>query len=171
MSLLKLLTKLTNDGERKNSAKELAQYLNAEDLIIFIEDPNIPIYLPAPGFPQVLKNVKLWEDFLHSGNKPIHNGLIAFLDNKPAVAVYSGKCVVVMIGGNPSNEFIKQLSEILPFIEALFIQEQLSTNTIGVAKMALNSAKKSERLATALDHSRKEITSILQENIQLIHLA
>ncbi len=51
-SLAALVSKLAIPGERANSARDLAAYLGAEGLIVFIKDPEIEVLLPAPGFRQ-----------------------------------------------------------------------------------------------------------------------
>ncbi len=62
---LSLISALTSPGERGQAARQLAESLGAEDLILFIRDPEIGVLLPAPGFQQTLPSGKIWRALLN----------------------------------------------------------------------------------------------------------
>ena len=61
---LSLISSLASSAERRETALALAAYLGAEDLIVFILDPEIEILLPAPGFTQTLQSGQTWQALL-----------------------------------------------------------------------------------------------------------
>lgn len=172
MTLIKHLASLSNQSTRQEAAKALAEFLHAKDIIIFIEDPDLKILLPGPGFNHVLHNTKSWNDFLKIHNCTVKHGFVPFPDkntNCSAVGIKAtDNTIAVLLGGNPSKEDIGNLLDILPLISQLLKKEQLLISIQSIATTAEKSATKSDKLATALDTARKKILKSHTQNNELL---
>ena len=79
--ILSLIAALADANRRSSAAKNLAQRLGADDLIVFIKDTEVGALLPAPGFPQTFPEGRVWREFLsqcavsgsHSGELVLPN--------------------------------------------------------------------------------------------------
>ncbi|HWP34243.1 MAG TPA: hypothetical protein VNM66_01470, partial [Thermodesulfobacteriota bacterium] len=49
-----LLAGLADPARRPAAVRALAAGLGAEELVVFVPDPELGVLLPAPGFPQTL---------------------------------------------------------------------------------------------------------------------
>jgi signal transduction histidine kinase len=172
MTLLKLLASLSNPTTRQEAANALAVFLHAKDLIIFIEDPQLKILLPGPGFNYVLHDTISWYDFLNLDNCTIKHGLVPFPDKNNTCSAIgikaSDNTVAVLLGGNPDKEDANFLLEILPLLSQLLKKEQLVITIQSIATTAEKSATKSEKLAVALDTARKSILKSHAQNTELL---
>ncbi|MBA3538288.1 MAG: hypothetical protein H0T79_01545, partial [Deltaproteobacteria bacterium] len=59
-----LVGNLAHTTHRNTMSRELARALGAEALLILVRDPELPVLLPAPGFPQTLRGGPEWRRFL-----------------------------------------------------------------------------------------------------------
>ncbi|MFN6947270.1 MAG: hypothetical protein ACK4ND_20195 [Cytophagaceae bacterium] len=160
MNFNKIIASLANKDNRIKAAKELAQILNSEDIIIFIHDPQIQMLLPGPGFPQTLQNFDAWKDFLHKALKEIHRGLVPYPDKismSTAIGIPVEGSVVVLIGGNPSENDIEQLQDISPIVIKLLKEEYQSLTSFSKMVTASKDIEKAERIAKALDVIRQKL--------------
>ena len=73
---LALVARLTEPLQRADAARALAQHLGVDALLIFTPDPELPVALPAPGFPQTLPQAPRWQAFVaaSTADGPPHVG-------------------------------------------------------------------------------------------------
>jgi signal transduction histidine kinase len=168
MHILTLLARLTDRARRQEIARELAQQLGAENLIIFINDPELDVLLPAPGFPQTLRAGRQWRAFIAGCEQDApqttelpcpYSGR---LQPVMGIAATDG-CILVLLGGSPSTADMAQVQVLLPLLGAAFSGEQALLTAAGHAAMARATATRANTLAESLDSARRELQQALTE--------
>ncbi|MES2730211.1 MAG: HAMP domain-containing sensor histidine kinase [Bacteroidota bacterium] len=174
MELLQCLAQLTSETNRLEAAKKTARFLQADDLIIFIMDNQLNVFLPGPGFPQSLPNGKAWSDFLTGHDELIYSGVVPYPTKEsqtPAWAIRaSDGSVGVLLGGNPTEKERLILQEIVLIVAPLLKQEQIVQTTQSKANYHAQVAAKAERLSKTLDGIRQNLMKVIAENSQLLQL-
>lgn len=66
---LAFYSRIASRETRREAARELAAFFEAEDLYIFDYDPEVQRYLPSVGFPQTLPNGRRWQAFISDVSK------------------------------------------------------------------------------------------------------
>src|SRR5690349_14708322 len=105
-----LVADLADRTGRVRAARALAAEVGAEDLVVFVTDPEVNTPLPALGFPQTLPDGRRWRDFVRrcSGGKGVVEGLLPYPDAQTVRAARGfccGEAVLVLLGGRPRPEF------------------------------------------------------------------
>jgi signal transduction histidine kinase len=164
--ILNLVGALNDKEKRFGAAVRLAEYFNCSYLMIFIPDPEIGEFLPAPGFPQTLPDGKTWNSFINEClNKGYHTGTLPFPDanSKLAASGISGSenSVIILLGGVPEADALKPLKDILPVLIELFKLEQKSISSEIRVSLADKSAAKAEKLAQTIDVMRIHLKDAL----------
>ncbi len=167
-TILHLLASLTERGRRQERARELAQQLGAEHLIIFINDPELDVLLPAPGFPQTLREGRKWRAFIAGCTQlspqktelpcPYSGGLRSIT----GIATTDGS-VLVLLGGSPDAADMPDVLVLLPLLAAAFSGEQAMLTAAGHAATARATAMRASALAESLDSARRELQGALNE--------
>lgn len=168
---LELVAALTRDiSGRRTAARELAQYLGAEDLLLLIPDRVHAIHLPAFGFPQTLFGGRLWREFISQviGESFAIAELSYPTQSERRTArgwVCEGNVVCVLFDGQPSLDRVQIVCSLIPLISAAFEGERTTIEAAGRAKIAQETAHKARELAEALDSVRRQLqaTVILRE--------
>ncbi len=166
--VLSLVAELVDVGRRRETAHALAKHLGADDLVIFVLDPEIGLSLPAPGFPQTLPDGRSWQAFLTqciaSGR---HAGVLAFhdmLSRKDAIGVATDDgTVLVLLGGEPFSDAISEVRLFLPLLAAAFRGERASVTAAGHAAAERGAAAHAHALAEGLDITRRKLQEALHE--------
>nr|MBA2733557.1 response regulator [Acidobacteriota bacterium] len=149
------------------AARRLAEYLGAEDLLLFIQDPEINILLPAPGFIQTLPSGQLWRSLLEECvAKGEVTTSLPFPDaesTKPvsAVAGQDGS-VLALIGGQPRLDETRALVELIPLLGAALRGERAVLTAEGQTRTAQQAAAQSKALAEMLDTARSDLERALR---------
>lgn len=166
VELFELAALLKDPAGRAESARMLARRAGAEDLIIFILDPEIGVLLPAPGFRQTLPDARRWHAFLStlrgqtqsSGRLPYPSAA----DETPALAVAgSDGSVLVLLGGEPVIEIAQALRVVLPVLAGALQGEQAVLAAGGHASVAREAAGQAKLLAGSLDNARAALQEAL----------
>ncbi len=162
----KLISGLSDRENRFWAASKVAEWLDCSYLVIFIEDPEIKILLPAPGFPQTLPDGKAWLEFVKkTQSKDCHSGSLPFPQSHNSLAAtgISGpyQSVAILLGGTPSEEKLSSLRDILPILVVLFKQEQAFLSAEIRVALANKSAVKAEKLANTIDNMRSHLKDAL----------
>lgn len=87
---LAFFTKIASHETRREAAKELASFFEADDLFIFDYDQEVQRYLPSTGFPQTLPEGRKWQSFIAE----VANGATA-----PALLPIPGSAAPVRVSG------------------------------------------------------------------------
>ena len=174
--LLKKVSDLTRLSGRRESARELAEYLGVEDLFIFIVDPALGVMLPAPGFPQTLPGGRTWQNFLYECTKtgqhtaqlisPVRSETISAF----GVAAEDGS-ILVLLGGSPVGELVSVVKQLLPLLAAAYQGERAAQNEASQARLAKTAAEQSRQLIKSLDEARRELHQTLQLRDQFLSIA
>jgi signal transduction histidine kinase/ActR/RegA family two-component response regulator len=164
---LSLISALVSSAERRETARLLAQYLGAEDLIVFIRDPEIEILLPAPGFLQTLPSGRVWRAVLQECTMKGQLTTVVPFPNaeteKPltAIAGQDGS-VLALIGGAPRLSEVLNVVELLPLLAAAFRGERALLIAEAQTRLARQAAAQSRALAETLDSTRSDLERALR---------
>lgn len=172
MEWLDFLGQFTNQENRLETARKFAELFNAEDLIIFLKDPELNVLLPGIGFPQSLPDGKRWQSFLKSSENAVYKGHVPYRDEIcPAVAVRGeDSAIAVLIGGHPGDKDIFLLAKMLNITAPLLKQEQRALLAESKAIHSAKLAEKAEKLTTTLDNVRQSLMEVIKENSDLLQL-
>lgn len=171
-TLFRLLAALANDASRSEAARQLAQYLGAHELLIFLPDVETRVFLPAPGLMQTLPDGRHWQAFLNSCREeyPTH-GTLPFPDVTTTSAgvglADKGGAVLVLLGGTPRLDEARLLVTLLPLLEAAFRREQARLLAEAEATIARQTATEVQALLPALDAARQEAQNELRERARV----
>lgn len=169
MEILDLLAKITNQSTRREGALELARQFAAEDLLIFIKDHQINVYLPAHGFPQTISGGKVWTSFLTQPGGEWHGSVPVNKTMLQAVGIREmNDSVAVLVGGKPGAVEINLLKKILTILSPLLLQEQMTLVAESQAMHSGKLAEKAEKLTVTLDTIRNSLMKVLEENASLL---
>lgn len=164
--LLTLVAQLRDPRQQRAAARDLAKLLGAEDLIVFVADPDLGVLLPAPGFPQTLAGGRAWRTFLaksttdgcHSSDLPLPSSPEPI--SALGVAATDGS-VMVLLGGDPDYEAVLDICLLLPLLSTALQSEQASLIAAGHSSMARESAMQAKALTDALDATRRTLQQAL----------
>lgn len=161
-----LIVDLIDLSGRREAARKLGRHLGAEDLLIFVVDPEIGVSLPAPGFPQTLPRGRLWRGFLNDCAKTGHyKDRIPSLDLDtlvPAVGLAADDgTVLVLLGGEPLLDELEEVGLLIPLLGAAFRAERLAITAAGDLSTARQAMAEGRALAEKLQVTRSELQQAL----------
>jgi PAS domain S-box-containing protein len=161
------LVGLLHHQERAAGAPSLAAQVGASHLCLFILDPELHHFLPAPGFPQNLPEGIAWRRFLTevAKNGGGQNNLISPFTSERTVVSGSmvGETALVALFGQPllANAY-EVLSPSLVVLSALMMQEVQTRLAKIHVSMAQATAAESRQLSQSLSDAHDKIASVLQ---------
>ncbi len=162
-STLELIASLSRRSTRAEVARALAARLGAEDLLLFLPDPQLGVLMPAPGFAQTLRGGPAWRSFLAGcSSRDDTSGIVDLPQGtmRPALAVGRADIVAVLLGGEPGNEPRPDeravLEHALPLVAAMLQCEHVIDLAGAEASEARESANRANALSGALEAARAE---------------
>jgi len=162
---LTLAARLVETRQRRDAARALAAHLGAEDMMVFIEDPETRVFLPAPGFPQTLPRARRWHAFLAACVRAgAHMDKVPFPDAATmttATGIAQDRSAIVLLDGAPCAADMSAASLLLPLLAAAFRGEQAAHAAAAQAALARQAAAEAEILARSLDSARIELQEAL----------
>jgi signal transduction histidine kinase len=165
--LLNAIAALADAGRRTQAARELAAQLGARDLLVFMLDPEVGACLPAPGFPQVLPEVKAWRALVaratHDGHAAARVKVPGGAEEDANAIAGNGGSLLVLLGGQPDMAAAAEVARLLPLLAASFRGELTSLTAASQATLAREAAQQSRLLAERLDEARRTVQSALNE--------
>jgi signal transduction histidine kinase/CheY-like chemotaxis protein len=171
---LALVASLAPRTGRADAARTLARDVGAEDLVIFVRDPEVNAHLPALGFPQTLPDGRRWRDFVRrsvAGVDPPTEDL-PYPDEatvRPARALGCGSdAVLVLLGGRPRREPVAELCALLPMLAAAFVAERAALIGETHASLARARSLELEALARTVAEAQVSLQSALMEQRRLV---
>lgn len=162
------LIDLVRPESRARGAQELASRLGAEALVIFVEDTEVQVHLPAPGFPQTLPEGRRWHRLVREavlrGTAQDALSLREGESAREAVA-YAARdgSVLVLLGGAVVDELARQVVALLPLLARSLQSEQASIAAGGRAEAARTAATQAQALAEKLSATRQELQRALTD--------
>ncbi len=175
MTLLDDLAKLVQHGERAFGACSLAQHAGATHLCIFIRDPELAKFLPAPGFPQKLPSGIEWASYLRhvasSSSSSVERQLPSPFSSSRvrAVAVLLNEdAIVVFLGNEIHADAYEKVAPALRIVAALMFQE-VRTNIFKIhADLSHRTVLESRQLAAALSAAHDTLADTLNARESLL---
>ncbi|MEO5692220.1 MAG: ATP-binding protein [Usitatibacter sp.] len=167
VTTLELVVALGSVSERESAARQLADRLGVERLILMIRDPQLHAMIPAPGFPQTLRGGPEWRHFVARCTSPGRfEQVVDIPPGSPALAraVISGALALVMIGGDPLPAELAVVESLLPLLSVALLAEQEAVLARGAAADAQRAAGRSHALADSLEAARAEASKL---NVEL----
>ena len=168
IELLRLAARLAATETRSAASTALAAALGADELLIFIRDPEVDALLSAPGYAQTLPKGKLWRAFLaatvakgrHEGELPVRT-----VDERiPAVGYADNRDVVfVALGVHGESRDVGWFLALLPLLAGVFRSEQDVAKSSVRARLAREAAERAAALSHALDRTRRQLEAALTE--------
>lgn len=157
---VRLAAELAAPGGRFAAAQRLAAHIGATALLIFVDDPVVGAYLPAPGFPQTMTGSG-WRELLSAVRiqSPLRGEVRLSADDLPvaATAVTCDGLVIVTIGSGVDRARADVLLAMAPLIAGCLHNEYEAQVAKGELKAAHDHALQVESLARALDATRAEV--------------
>lgn len=165
--LLHLFTRTVNPSRRSQAARDLAQYLDADDLIIFIADPETGTLVPAPGFAQTLPGRRTWRRFLEEcRNAGVCHADLPYPSSRHSTRALGvlgeDGSILVALGGAPDREKADEACLYLPLLAAVLREEQAARVAAGREQAMRETTSQLSTLAKALDATRVELQGALQ---------
>lgn len=161
-SLLTLVGQMADVSRRRETARALARELGAEDLLLFSQDPDTAVLLPAPGLVQTLPDGRTWRAFLNRClQEPYVTADLPFpdLDSRALAAGVAGEggTVLVLLGGSPARDAAEELRLLLPLLGATLRGERVGFAVEGEAAVAREVASQAKKLTVSLDNARRDM--------------
>ena len=148
-------------------ARELAQALGAEDLIVFIRDEEVDALLPAPGFPQTLPDSPAWRAFLADCvERGESTGALALRpgEYRDALGQASGRdAVFALLGIGEAHGDLTWLRALMPLLAETFRAEHIAELANSQTRLARDSAARAASLVQMLDKARLQVEASLAE--------
>ena len=165
---LSLIVKLTNPADRADSARALAESIGADDLSIFLFDEDVQALLPAPGFPQTIREGRKWKAFFKEvAAKNSFQSKLLYVDRSEPVDVLgvrtSDGSILVLFGGEPDHDQVAEVALLIPLLAAAFRGEVSVKVAKARATLAQEMATDSATLADSLDRARRELGVALSD--------
>jgi signal transduction histidine kinase len=160
--------RLVQEKDRRDAARDLAGLLGAVDVLIFIKDPAIHSFLPAPGFSANLPKAMEWHalvrDAAAGGRSRAELPYPDESQRQIAHAVPVGRDgVVIVVGGQPAEDSRAGLPLLLLPLIALFVSEMRVNIANASADQAHASAAQLRAIADSLDEARRLAHRALEE--------
>lgn len=160
------VTALIATEDRVAAARSLARHLGADDLIIFVADPEIGTLLPALGFPQTLPDGRQWRAFLASctATEPLERDLTPPGGGGPVRVTGIGATdgsVLVLLGSHPRRDVMHDTLALVPLLAASLRAERKLMLAETQARAARQAVTEVTMLATALDDARHQLQDAL----------
>jgi signal transduction histidine kinase len=157
------LAALTDPRLRREGSPELARWLGGEALLLFLRDPDLGAMLPAPGYPQTLRDAAAWREVTAPGGTGRGVVVSPFTGGRtPAVVRAAGDLQLVLLGGEPDGGCWDALAPHLPLVAQLLRTERALLGAEGQAASFREATARLKTLATSLD----EATGLLEEAIR-----
>lgn len=153
--LRSLIDALGDETRRTEAAGAIARQLGAEHLLVYVQDKELGVLLPAPGMPKTLAAGPRWRQFLARCREPGELTAAVDIEGREFIAHarMTAHCTFVLAAGSPIA-FPEEFELALPLLcTALRAQQALSIGRAEAAD-ARAAAAKAHELAKALDAAR-----------------
>lgn len=163
--LRSLIDAVAHETGREQAARALATALGATHLLLFVEDPEIGVMLPAPGMAKTLAAGPSWRELLRRcrDEEQVDGEVEVFGRGWQAHGVMHEGCAFVLLSESPCK-FPGELLEALPLLCAVLRAQQSLRLGRAEAAEAREAAARAHQLAQALDTAR---AAAAQLNLQL----
>ncbi|MES2824820.1 MAG: HAMP domain-containing sensor histidine kinase [Pseudomonadota bacterium] len=164
--LIEVFQNIQTPSKRTEASQTLADMLNVQQVLVFVKDVEVEVFLPAIGTNQTLPKGFLWQKFLleceRSGQAsnvlPIDEGkeLTAL-----GIADIDKRCILVFVDGEPDVSALNMMKHLLPFLAGKLIDERVVITANGHAQAAREAVGKAQELNAALNRKHYELKSAI----------
>jgi hypothetical protein len=167
VSFLERIAALADPRDRVGARRSLATALGADELLVFLRDPDVNVFVPAPGFPQSLPDGKAWRAFLAEcvadGESRATLPLRSAEEIPRATHGYASRddAVLVLAGVGDPGADLSSLRVLMPLIAAALRSEQVTIHASVQARISVEAAARAADLARALEAARRELDDSL----------
>jgi signal transduction histidine kinase len=147
---------------RAEAAAALARHLGADDLLVFSPDPELGVYLPAPGLRQTLGGAAAWRAFVQTcAGQGGCTGELPGMDGRPVPArgCAAEGVVLVVTGEGAAAAELDALRPVLPVLGALFAAER----KVNAVEVRARSADEAAERARVLNRTLQQVRGRLEE--------
>lgn len=151
---------------RSDAAREIAQALAVEELLLYVKDPVLDVMLPAPGMPKTLAGGPRWREFLRRcmrEPRPQASVDVPVGRDVPASAIACHGAAVILLG-DVQPGILDELADEFPLMAALLVAQVGLHIERAEGARAREAAAQAQDLAQALDRARAASAEL---NLQL----
>jgi signal transduction histidine kinase/ActR/RegA family two-component response regulator len=168
LATLRLAVTLAEAATRTRVSEELAAHMGVERLLVLTPDPELGVLVPAPGWPQTVRDGGALRALLANCREPrVHRAQLEARGRAPVPIValtYKNGTVLVLIGGAPSDDDVRELALVFPMLASGLRAELIALVAEGNAAAAREASRHSQDLAAALDTTRAQLESTLRQS-------
>jgi signal transduction histidine kinase len=168
-TLARLGCALVDAERRSEAALALARHLGVEELVLFVDDPELGILLPALGFRQTLAGGARLRAFLSECARSGRGEASLYLSADRTQHVHGhgiavdGGCVLLLLGGDPRTDEVAKLEAILPLMAATMRAERSARHARAYAASVHEASEHANALAARLDAVRQQLQRALSD--------
>jgi signal transduction histidine kinase/CheY-like chemotaxis protein len=160
------IAELATSKDRQRLARELAPSYQADNLLVFLKDDQVGLFLPAAGFAQNLRKGAAWQRFLAECNSAGRAAEELFFTDAdapvPVLGVSShSDAVLVLVGPQAAISDDDVFLELLPLLAWSFNKERLAESAEAHAALAREKELSASLLAESLDKARAKLAAAL----------
>lgn len=155
-------------------AQRLAQRVGATHLCVFLRDPELSLFLPAPGFPQRLPDGFAWQEFLaraEAGSEISATLISPFTQSSTHVSALkvSNEVLGVLFGDHIAPHAHEAMHSAFLLSGALYVQESRAALSETQALLARRTALESRKAASSLSDVHEQLSSALHKTQYLMN--
>ena len=166
-----LLAAFADVAVREAAAARLATWVGAEELLVFLLDPDVSALLPPPGFRATVRGGASFRAFLKDAARPgAHQAQVEYppsVTQTVLARVTQEGLAFVLVAGTPIQERLAAVVAGSPLLAALLHAENRKRVAEGEAAVARAAGRRANDLANALDSARLELEHALGESARL----
>ena len=164
---IRLIAELAGVEHRAQAARELAQAVGAQDLLVFLHDPVADAMLPAPGWRKTLPGGSEWRELLSlSRTNGVHRSMVPWEPDKPhvhAVGCADSGLTMLFIGGDVAESDSRLICSMLPLLKAALSAQHSLAAANGELDVARSEIRQASALMKVLDETRSKLDRSLIE--------
>jgi signal transduction histidine kinase len=154
------ITALVASPDRSGAIADLAASLQADDLVIFVADPEIGVLLPAPGFPQTLPGGGEWRALVQEAadTGSAAGSLLSPEGMRLPALGQRGQdgSVLVVLGAATRRDRLLDVVFMLPLVAAALRAEMTARSAQAYARMEEHEAQEMRLLVSSLEDARRQ---------------
>jgi signal transduction histidine kinase/CheY-like chemotaxis protein len=159
-----MIDALAQEFGREEAARALGQTLGGKHLLLYVEDPELKVMLPAPGMTKTLTAGKSWAALLRrcASEDRIAMEVDVLGQRLQALAVVQRGCAFVLLGDRLCS-FPDEVLSALPLLAEVLRAQQALRIGMAEAADARAAATRAHQLAAALDTARATAAELNQQ--------
>jgi signal transduction histidine kinase len=162
-----LVARLADVAQRDAAARQLARAMGADELLIFLRDPDAKAMLPAPGWRRTLPGGEAWRDLLGRIDQPgLHRSKVPWPGSpatQPVVACSDANLAILAIGGHVDEADARLVGLTIPLLHAALRAQHGLATAAGELQAARSEIRQATALMKALDETRAQLDRSLVE--------